>query len=127
MVSMELLAEEIKKLDPKGEIVTFSPNADFTAGSIAYQKDSGVTLGENVTRLKMKEYIRAWLVVRLIRLFKYPAYCIDIHTPTPSVGLHPQKRRSMSESMTNVAATWSFWNPVEPFPKISRPLGFAGS
>jgi hypothetical protein len=83
MVSMELLAEEIKKLDPKGEIVTFSPNADFTAGSIAYQKDSGVTLGENVTRLKMKEYIRAWLVVRLIRLFKYPAYCIDIqHTYT---------------------------------------------
>ena len=48
-----------------------------------YRKDSGLTLGENVTRLKDEEYVRAWLVVRLIRLFKYPADCLDIeHTYT---------------------------------------------
>ena len=77
------LAEQIKALDPKGEIVALSPNNDFTSGTIAYRKDSGITLGENVTRLKDEEYIRAWLVVRLIRLFNYPADCLDIeHTYT---------------------------------------------
>jgi len=77
------LAEQIKALDPKGEIVTLSPNNDFTGGTIAYRKDSGLTLGENVTRLKDEEYVRAWLVVRLIRLFNYPADCLDIeHTYT---------------------------------------------
>lgn len=79
----EILAAQIQKLDPKGEIVALSPNADFTGGTIAYRKDSGLTLGENVTRLKDEEYVRAWLVVRLIRLFKYPADGLDIeHTYT---------------------------------------------
>ena len=75
------LAAQIKTLDPKGEILTLSPNADFTGGTIVYRKDSGITLGENVTRLKDEEYVRAWLVVRLIRHFEYPADCLDIeHT-----------------------------------------------
>ena len=79
----EILAAQIQKLDPKGEIVALSPNADFTGGCIVYRKDSGLTLGENVTRLKDEEYVRAWLVVRLIRLFKYPTDCLDIeHTYT---------------------------------------------
>ena len=79
----KILAAQIQNLDPKGEIIALSPNADFTGGTITYRKDSGLTLGENVTRLKDEEYVRAWLVVRLIRLFKYPADCLDIeHTYT---------------------------------------------
>ena len=42
----KILAAQIKALDPKGEITTLSPNADFTGGTIAYRKDSGLTLGE---------------------------------------------------------------------------------
>jgi hypothetical protein len=77
------LAAQIKALDMKGEIVTLSPNPDFTGGTIAYRPDSGLTLGEKVARLTDEEYVRAWLVVRLIRKFKYPADALDIeHTYT---------------------------------------------
>jgi type I restriction enzyme M protein len=79
----KILASQISDLDPDREIVMLSPNADFTGGTIAYRKDSGLTLGENVTKLKDEEYVRAWLVVRLITLFKYPADCLGIeHTYT---------------------------------------------
>ena len=76
-------ASQVSDLDPDREIVMLSPNADFIGGTIVYRKDSGLTLREDVTRLKDEEYVRAWLVVRLIKLFKYPADCLDIeHTYT---------------------------------------------
>ena len=53
------------------------------AWPLGYRKDGGLTLGETVTRLRDEEYVRAWLVVRLVKLFKYPADCVDIeHTYT---------------------------------------------
>jgi type I restriction enzyme M protein len=79
----KILATQIKSLDLKGEIVALSPNADFTAGSIAYNKESGIIFGERTYRLTDEEYVRAWLVVRLIRNFKYPANRIELeHTYT---------------------------------------------
>lgn len=72
------LADQIKSLDPKGGIVTVTPNAEFTGGSIAYNKESGIILGERSYRLTDEEYVRAWLVVRLVRSFKYPAKCIEL-------------------------------------------------
>jgi hypothetical protein len=48
----KILVSQISDLDPDREIVMLSPNADFTGGTIAYRKDSGLTLGENVTKLK---------------------------------------------------------------------------
>lgn len=55
--------EAIKELDPKGELVTVTPNSDFKGGSIAYNKDSGITLYENISRLTDEENIAApiWL------------------------------------------------------------------
>ena len=77
------LASQIKALDPKGKIVTLSPNAEFTTGTVTYRTDSGLTLREKNYPLSDEEYVRAWLVVRLIRKFKYPAASLDIeHTYT---------------------------------------------
>jgi hypothetical protein len=61
------LAEQIKALDSKGEIVVVTPGADFKGGSITYNKDSGIMLGEGSYRLTDEEYVRAWLVVRLVK------------------------------------------------------------
>jgi hypothetical protein len=38
------IADRIAKLDPKGKLVTLTPNAAFSGGSIAYNRDSGITL-----------------------------------------------------------------------------------
>jgi hypothetical protein len=61
------LAEQIKTLDTKGEIVVVTPGADFKGGSITYNKDIGLILGEGSYRLTDEEYVRARLVVRLVK------------------------------------------------------------
>ena len=43
-VAEEGPADRIAKLDPKGKLVTLTPNAAFSGGSIAYNRDSGITL-----------------------------------------------------------------------------------
>ena len=77
------LAAEIKALDPKGKIVALAPGPDFRGGSITYNKDAGIILGESSFRLTDEEYVRAWLVVRLVQKLGYPADRIEIeHTYT---------------------------------------------
>jgi type I restriction enzyme M protein len=78
-----LLVARINELDPNGEIVTLSPDAAFSKGTIAYKKDSGVTIGENIQRLTDEEYVRAYLVVRLAVELRYPPDSIELeHTYT---------------------------------------------
>jgi len=72
------LHEAIKTLDPKAEIATLTPGADFKGGSIAYNRDSGITLHENITRLTDEEYCRAYLVVRLVKRLSYPPGSIQL-------------------------------------------------
>lgn len=75
------LAAQVQALDPKGEIVSLTPNAEFTGGVIGYNKESGIILNETISRLKDEEYVRAWLVVRLVKVFRYPADSIELeHT-----------------------------------------------
>lgn len=65
-------------LDPNRKLVAVTPNAAFTGGTIAYNKESGITLYENITKLTDEEYIRAYIVVRLVRELKYPADCLEL-------------------------------------------------
>lgn len=79
----KLLVARIKELDPKGEIVALSPDASLSKGSIAYRKDSGIKIGENIQRLTDEEYVRAYLVVRLAVELRYPPDSIELeHTYT---------------------------------------------
>jgi type I restriction enzyme M protein len=68
----------IQSLDPSGEIVTLRPNEGLKGGSISYNKKGGITLYEEVSRLTDEEYVRAFLVVRLIKQLKYPPNCVEL-------------------------------------------------
>lgn len=77
------LFTQIRALDPKGEIVSLTPGPDFRGGSISYSKESGIILGELAFRLNDEEYVRAWLLVRLIKKLGYPADRVELeHTYT---------------------------------------------
>src|SRR5438067_1387253 len=65
------ILSRIADLDPKNEIVTLSPNAAFSGGTISYNKDCGIALHETIRRLTDEEYVRAYLVVRLIKQLRY--------------------------------------------------------
>src|SRR4051812_26895480 len=72
------LTETVAALDPDGQIVSVAPNVDFTGGIVRWNPDSGIVLGEKSYRLTDEEYIRAYLVVRLIRQLRYPPEAIEI-------------------------------------------------
>jgi type I restriction enzyme M protein len=72
------IADQIAEFDPKGELVALTPNAGFTGGTVAYNKGSGITLQENITQLTDEEYVRAYIVVRLVTELRYPADCIEL-------------------------------------------------
>jgi type I restriction enzyme M protein len=74
----QAIAERILKLDPKGEIVSLTPKANYAGGTIAYNKESGLTLNENISRLTDEEYVRAYLIVRLIKELRYPPDSIEL-------------------------------------------------
>jgi type I restriction enzyme M protein len=74
----KIIADRIKELDPQGRLVTVSPNTAHTGGTIHYAKDSGITLGETITKLTDEEYVRAYLVVRLVNELRYPAACLEL-------------------------------------------------
>jgi type I restriction enzyme M protein len=77
------LTAQIKALDRKGEIVSLTPGPDFRGGTITYKKESGIILGEGGFRLTDEEYVRAWLVVRLVKSLGYPVDRIELeHTYT---------------------------------------------
>lgn len=74
----QTLANCILKMDPAGEIVTLSPNQTFTAGSISYNTKSGIGLNEKITKLTDEEYVRAYLVVRLVKQLDYPSGSLEL-------------------------------------------------
>lgn len=72
------IIEYIKRKDPSNEIVKeIIPNNDFSGGKILYNKEN-LILHRNISKLIEEEYIRAYLVVKLIREFKYPPLCIEL-------------------------------------------------
>jgi type I restriction enzyme M protein len=85
------LINQIRKLDPKEKLVALAPAADFKGGAISYNTESGIILRENISRLTDEEYVRAWLVVRLITKLGYPANRIELEYPYP-MGRSPSAR-----------------------------------
>jgi type I restriction enzyme M protein len=72
------ISDRIAELDPNRKVVTLTPNAGFTGGSIAFNKESGITFHENITRLTDEEYVRSYIVVRLVTELRYPADCLEL-------------------------------------------------
>ena len=68
----------IKRLDKKGEIVLkISPNKNFDGGKIQYNK-SNLILHREISQLNDEEYVRAYLLVRLVKELKYPSNHIEL-------------------------------------------------
>jgi type I restriction enzyme M protein len=74
----QFIATRIAHLDKKQEIVTLTPNASFSSGTIVYNKDSGIVLHENISKLTDEEYVRAYLVIRLVKQLKYPTNALEL-------------------------------------------------
>jgi type I restriction enzyme M protein len=74
----QIIVDRIRTLDPSGEVVTLTPNANYSGGSIAYNTDNGIVSHEKINRLTDEEYVRAYLVVRLVRELRYPADCLEL-------------------------------------------------
>jgi type I restriction enzyme M protein len=72
------LIERVKGLDPKGEIVELAPNSSFTSGAVTYNEKCGLTLHEKLNRLNDEEYVRAYLVVRLVKHLRYPEKALEL-------------------------------------------------
>jgi len=68
----------IKRLDKEGEIVLkISPNKDFDGGKIQYNK-SKLILHREISQLNDEEYVRAYLLLRLVKELKYPLDRIEL-------------------------------------------------
>ena len=74
----QLIAQKIKALDPNNELVTIEPNENFSGGKIAFNKISGIAFGEATYRLTDEEYVRAYLVVRLVKELRYSADALQL-------------------------------------------------
>lgn len=74
----KVIAHRISILDPDGKIVSLFPDRAPTLGSIVYNSQSGIGFGEKISRLTDEEYVRAYLVVRLVRELRYPANAIEL-------------------------------------------------
>jgi len=72
------IIQYVKMEDPKGELISeISPNADYSGGRITYNKNI-LILHRNISELRDEEYVRAYLVVRLVRELKYPASSVEL-------------------------------------------------
>lgn len=72
------IIEYINRKDPQKEIISeIAPNKDFSGGKIAYNKDN-LTLHRGISILTNEEYIRAYLVVKLVRELKYLSLRIEL-------------------------------------------------
>lgn len=68
----------IKKHDPRGELISeLSPDASYTSGKISYNK-ANLILHRNISVLKDEEYVRAYLVTKLVKELKYAPQNIEL-------------------------------------------------
>jgi len=74
----ESILQYIRQKDPYGELVSeINPDDDYLGGKISYNKDN-LSLHRNISVLKDEEYVRAYLVVRLVKELRYPSLCIEL-------------------------------------------------
>jgi type I restriction enzyme M protein len=70
--------DRIKILDPHGDLLTLQPNPTHSGGTVTYNTTSAILIHESITRLTDEEYVRAYLVVRLVRELGYPASSLEL-------------------------------------------------
>ena len=112
-----LLAFE-NKGDPKGELVSLQPDAQFKRGTLEYNLYNGLVLHETITQLTDEEWIRAYLVVRLVKELRYPADCLELET-TYSIGHDSVKKAQIDIKVTDKrdplkAKTWMMIETKRP-------------
>jgi type I restriction enzyme M protein len=74
----QLILDRIHALDPHSELVILTPSDSYMSGSISYNSDSGIIFHEKINRLTDEEYVRAYLVVRLLKELHYPTDCLEL-------------------------------------------------
>jgi type I restriction enzyme M protein len=68
----------IQSNDPTGSLVaSIKPASDMQGGTISYNS-SAIVLHRAISSLIDEEYIRAYLIVRLVKDLKYPSSCIEL-------------------------------------------------
>jgi type I restriction enzyme M protein len=76
--SKQKIINYIQLLDPKGELVTkLVPNEDWDGGTIEYNK-SKLKLHREISQLNDEEYVRAYLVVKLVRELTYASEYVEL-------------------------------------------------
>ncbi|BCM93269.1 putative type I restriction enzymeP M protein [Abditibacteriota bacterium] len=90
----------IKRLDPDGDVVTLQPDTHFRLGTVEYNLYKGLVLHETITRLTDEEWVRAYLVVRLVKELRYPANSIELET-TYSIGHDSVKKAQIDVKVTD--------------------------
>jgi hypothetical protein len=58
--------------------VKVRPSPDYRGGTVEYKKESGLVLHEAIERLTDEEFVRAYLVVRLVKTLRYPATQLEL-------------------------------------------------
>lgn len=72
------IIQYIERNDPNHELIKeITPNQDFKGGKIRYN-ESKLTLHRKITKLIDEEYVRAFLVTKLVNEFKYKPEFIEL-------------------------------------------------
>ena len=72
------IIQYIRKNDPDGKIITkIEHNSDFKGGKIQYNKEN-LTIHRNISDLGDEEYVRAFLLVKLVSKLQYPPTSIEL-------------------------------------------------
>lgn len=67
----------LNKDTDKNVVLKIEPTADFKGGHIKYNT-SNIKLHRNISELKDEEYVRAYLIVKLVYELEYPLNCIEL-------------------------------------------------
>jgi type I restriction enzyme M protein len=73
----KMILDYIRTKDPKGTIVSIKPEADFSRGEIKYSPQIIQHVHQNIIS-KYEEWIRAYIITRLVCDLNYPLEAIEI-------------------------------------------------
>lgn len=102
----EAIVSYISKMDPKGDVVqSITPAKDFSGGKIKYN-ESSLLLHREITSLGDEEYVRAFLLVRLVKElgFNSTEKIIELEK-TYSIG-RPSKKSARVDVLVKYPADW---------------------
>ena len=100
------ILDYIKRMDPKGDVVeTISPTKDFSGGSVKYN-NSNFLLHREISSLGDEEYVRAFVLVRLVKELGYSSKGKTIELEkTYSIG-RPSKKSARVDILVKYPSDW---------------------